>query len=183
MRRRYQLTCIFRVATEWGDFRLGNRGHHPRPSRRGSDPRTTPRLRRHRSSIIGSDQTTTADVVIAYTTLSGLSLGQWFNRLFLFTPITDGSLFSTEQQNSWTSQYFRNNYAYPILEMQRLAGEPSLSTFSSVPGKHIADKIYSMHSWRRGGRSRVSRAPRHNEPNPRGTRKATPNEVYEHGRW
>jgi hypothetical protein len=45
------------------------------------------------------------------------------------------------------------------------------------------DKIYSMHSWQRAGRSRVSRGPRHNEPNPKGTRMATPTEVYEHGRW
>jgi hypothetical protein len=58
-----------------------------------------------------SDQTTTADVVIAYTTLSGLSLGKWIQRLFLFTPITEGRLFSTEQKATWTSQYFRTNYA------------------------------------------------------------------------
>jgi hypothetical protein len=51
------------------------------------------------------------------------------------------------------------------------------------PGQRIKDKIYSMHSWRRAGRSRVSRAPRHNEPNPPGTRMATETEVYEHGRW
>ena len=43
--------------------------------------------------------------------------------------------------------------------------------------------MYSLHSWRRAGRSRVSRPPRHNEPNPPGTRVATKIEVYEHGRW
>jgi hypothetical protein len=33
------------------------------------------------------------------------------------------------------------------------------------------------------GRSRVSRAARHNEPCPPGSRQATPQEIYEHGRW
>jgi hypothetical protein len=45
-------------------------------------------------------------------------------------------------------------------------------------------KVYSMHSWRRAGRSRVSRKPCHDELNPKGTPMATPTtEVYEHGRW
>jgi hypothetical protein len=133
-----------------------------------------------------SDQTLTADVVVAYTTLSGLSLGKWFARLATFDQTPTDRLFSTESEPQWSSRFFRVNYAYPILEMQRRAGEPSLSTFSNEPGNRMEDKIYSMHTWRRGGRSRVSRVsrlPRHNEPNPRGTRKASPTEVYEHGRW
>jgi hypothetical protein len=130
-----------------------------------------------------SDQTLTADVVIAYTTLSGLSLGRWFERLFTFVPMQGDRLFSTAREPKWSSRFFRIHYAYPILEMQRLSGEASLSTFSMEAGHRIEDKIYPMHSWRRGGRSRVSRLPRHNEPNPRGTRKASPTEVYEHGRW
>jgi hypothetical protein len=130
-----------------------------------------------------SDQTITADVIVAFTTLSGLGLGRWFQRLQGFTPRDGEHWFSTKTQPRWTSQYFRNQYAYPILEMQRLGGEPSLSTFTCTPGKRICDKIYSIHSWRRGGRSRVSRVPRHNEPKPKGARRATPDEVYEHGRW
>jgi hypothetical protein len=55
--------------------------------------------------------------------------------------------------------------------------------FSDAPGQRMIDKIYSIHSWRRAGRSKVSRVPRHDEPRPRGARKASPEEVYEHGRW
>jgi hypothetical protein len=62
-------------------------------------------------------------------------------------------------------------------------GEPSLQMFSDTPGRRIRDLIYSIHSWRRSGRSRVSRSARHNEPSPVGTRQATPPEIYEHGRW
>jgi hypothetical protein len=104
-----------------------------------------------------SDRTVTADVVVAYTTLSGLSLGVWFERVLAFSPWTEDSLFSTQTQPRWTSQYFRNTYAYPMLEMQRLNGEPSLSTFTSQPGQRIADKIYSRCT--RGGTAAVRESP------------------------
>lgn len=130
-----------------------------------------------------SDPTVTADVVIAHDCLSGLSLGRWLARLRRFTPQLPGVLFSTAAMPVWTSRYFRERYAWPILEQQRRSGEPTLATFSDTPGHRICDKVSSFHSWRRGGRSRVSRPPRHYEPNPPGTRKATPEEVYEHGRW
>jgi hypothetical protein len=130
-----------------------------------------------------SDPTLAADVILAYTTLTGLSPGKWAARLAMFTPARDGLLFSTRLTPVWTSRHFRENYAIPLLEVQRLSGEPTLQSFSSKPGQRIADKVYSMHSWRRGGRSKVSRSPRHNEPKPKGARRATPDEIYEHGRW
>ncbi len=65
----------------------------------------------------------------------------------------------------------------------RVQGEPTLNMFSDDVGKRIKDLVYSLHSWRRSGRSRVSRSARHNEPKPAGSRRATPQEVYEHGRW
>jgi hypothetical protein len=96
-----------------------------------------------------SDPTVTADVMIAFTTFSGLSLGRWMKRLQRFTIYdpTHG-LFSTAQQPGWDSRYFRETYAYPFLEMQRLEGELTLKSFGSNQGKRIRDKIYSMHSWR-----------------------------------
>jgi hypothetical protein len=130
-----------------------------------------------------SDPTVTADVIIAWASLSGLSLGKWMLRLRQFASAVPGRLFSTRKHPIWTSHHFRTNFAYPILELQRASGEPTLKAFSDQPGHRIMDKVYSMHSWRRAGRSRVSRKPRHNEPNPKGTRMATPTEVYEHGRW
>jgi hypothetical protein len=130
-----------------------------------------------------SDATLTADVVIAFTTLSGLSLGTWLARLSTFTPYLGEQIFSTATTPTWTSAHFRRHFAIPILEVMRLSGEPTLRAFSNDIGQRLEDKIVSMHSWRRGGRSRVSRPPRHNEPNPPGTRKAKKDEIYEHGRW
>jgi hypothetical protein len=65
----------------------------------------------------------------------------------------------------------------------RLEGEPTLRAFSDQVGNCLQEKITSLHSWRQGGRSRVSRPPRHNEPKTPGTRVATDQEIYEHGRW
>jgi hypothetical protein len=130
-----------------------------------------------------SDPCQTADVIMAWETLSGLSVGKWLERLSLFEPHDGKSLFSTKTQPTWTSRHFREQYAWPLLEQMRRDGEPSLKCFTGRVGGRIRDKLYSMHSWRRAGRSRVSRPPRHNEPNPPGTRIASGYEVYEHGRW
>jgi hypothetical protein len=127
-----------------------------------------------------SDPCQVADVVLAYDTLSGLSPGFWLEALAQYTPANPSRLFSTDATFEWD---FREQFTWPLLEEMRTQGEPSLQPFSKVKGNRIQDKVYSIHSWRRAGRSRVSRAPRHNEPSPKGTRQATPTEVYEHGRW
>jgi hypothetical protein len=130
-----------------------------------------------------SDPTLVADFVVAYTTLSGLSLGTWLERLQSFAPYDPETLFPTSRTPEWTSRHFRVNFAIPILERHRRKGEPTLSMFSDERGNRMIDKIYSIHSWRRAGRSKVSRVPRHDEPRPKGSRKASPEEVYEHGHW
>jgi hypothetical protein len=66
-------------------------------------------------AVTKSDRTVTAGVVIAFTTLSGLSLGAWFERLLSFPPWAETSIFSTKTQLRWMSQFFRTTYAYPIL--------------------------------------------------------------------
>ena len=130
-----------------------------------------------------ANQTETADVVIAFETLSGLTPGKWFARLLTFQPVIQEVLFSTHSYPRWTSRIFREHFAHPILEKQRSLKEPTLAAFSDTLGERIQDRISSMHSWRRTGRSRVSCPPRHNEPNPPGTRTASEDEVYFHGRW
>jgi hypothetical protein len=130
-----------------------------------------------------SDRTETADSIIAWITLPGLEPAKWMSRLLTFPPAIPNRLFSTTTTPIWTSNHFRTNFAYPILEMQQMSGEPTLKDFSDKPGHRIMDKVYSMHSWQRPGCSRVSHGPRQNKPNPKGTRMATPTEVYERGYW
>jgi hypothetical protein len=130
-----------------------------------------------------SDPCRVADIVVAYETLSGLCLGRWVERLATFEPAIPGRLFSSQRHPVWSSRIFREEFAWPLLELMRKAGEPTLAPFNDAPGRRIRDLIWSLHSWRRGGRSRVSRGARHNEPNPPGTRRATSAEIYEHARW
>jgi hypothetical protein len=123
-------------------------------------------------------------VVVAYLTLSGLSVGFRFAELRKSKPLEAGRLFVSLDGSVWTSRYFREQYAWPVLEeMRYVAKEPSLQLFGTAKGTRIWDKVYSIHSWRRAGRSWVNRGAWHNEPKPRGTRQATKTEVYEHGRW
>jgi hypothetical protein len=123
-----------------------------------------------------------ADVIIAFECLSGLSLGRWLDRLLRFQPLDPSRLFSTAHQRHWTSRYFRERYAWPLLERQRASGEPTLQVFTDQIGHRIEDKIYGFHSWRRAGRSRVNRTRRPDELLLHG-RCASPTEVDEHGRW
>jgi hypothetical protein len=58
----------------------------------------------------------------------------------------------------------------------RSEGDPFLQAFTLEPGNRIKDKYYSFGTYRRGGRSTCTK--RNN-----GTKKATPDEVYEHGQW
>jgi hypothetical protein len=126
-----------------------------------------------------------ADIVAAYETLSGLNLGFWAQELQTFTSTNDdGYLFSMKHNPKWTSCYFRETYAWPLLEQMRTVDkEPSLQMFGDKKGKRIRDKLYSMHSWHRTERSRAGRNARHNEPQRKGPRRATETEIYEHRRW
>ena len=73
-----------------------------------------------------SDPTIVADVVSAFTTMSGLSPGKWALRLQSFIPKVCGKLFSTQITPVWTSRHFREEFAIPLLEQMRRAGEPTL---------------------------------------------------------
>lgn len=131
-----------------------------------------------------SNRTQTADMIIAYTTASGLSTGKWIHRLRASLGYTGdsswptGRVFQHPDGSKWTSAYFRVNYLLPSLHMQRMAGDPHLAPYDgSTPGNSLEDKFWSMHSYRRGGRTHVSKK------RLGCFRKATPQEVEEHGRW
>jgi hypothetical protein len=119
-----------------------------------------------------------ADVIVAYTCWSGLSLGTWLDRLLTFTPADGTSLFSTPAERKWTSGYYRKYHVYRQLEVLRAIGDTSMAIFSDAPGHRLADLLYSMHSWRRGADTFVQQFHAAWQ-----RRKARIDEVYEHGRW
>jgi hypothetical protein len=127
-----------------------------------------------------SVRTSTADVVIAGTSWSGLSPQRWLDRLsnLLGAPYSSHDLlFQHLDGTPWDSYYFRNTYLIPSLVEQRLRGDAHLCAFDGSPGNTLADKYWGMNSWRIGARSLVSRK------RPNTHRKATAEEVSEHGRW
>lgn len=131
-----------------------------------------------------TNRTKVADVVIAFQTGSGLTPGTWVLRLQSLMGLNNTTakecteqIFQHRSGTNWTSNYFRTTYLLPSLHDQRLAGDPNLRPYDGSPGNSLADKFWSMHSYRRGGRSHVSRR------REGCARKATAEEVTEHGRW
>ena len=129
-----------------------------------------------------TNRTSRVDQYVSYHSASGLSLGVWLDRLDdLHTRLfgqTTGPIFRSFSGERWTSTYFRHTYLYPWLNQQRLEGDPMLQKFDPASERDsIPARFYSMGSYRRGGRSHVAKK------RPGCVRKATPAEVYEHGRW
>ena len=118
------------------------------------------------------NRTACGDVVMAYHTAGGFSVGRWFRRLRHALNITHDSgdgqakLFTSPTGKPWTSRYFRHTYLYPALLAQRAAGDPHLSQFDDSPGKSLVEQFWSVSRRKVGLR-----------------RKASQDEVYEHGRW
>jgi hypothetical protein len=128
-----------------------------------------------------SSQAAHADVVIAYQTASGLSLGLWIDRLRVNLPdnALEPSAFILANPSgvAWTSHYYRHAFLYPALAVCRALGDPFLQKFDGSPGNSISDRIWSFNTQRRSGRSEVSRKRLWT------LRAATNAEVVEHGRW
>jgi hypothetical protein len=132
-----------------------------------------------------SDPTVAADVVIAYETLSGLSLGKWVTQLLRFTSYNGTSIFPLPKSHSGTA-----NISVPILQYQYWKGcvlEASQHCEHSRTRLGIASKT-RLHPFTPGGEEDVHEFHGHpvtmNEPKPPGTRMAMEQEIYEHGgRW
>ena len=125
-----------------------------------------------------SNRVSAADVAVAHHSFTGLSLGQWLTRLAAYDnrqELDHRFLFRTDQGGRWTSAGYWEDFLYPALRAQRPT-DPYLRPFST--DDDLRAKFWSLHCYRRGARSHVSR--RHRTL---GTRAATPDEVYEHGRW
>jgi hypothetical protein len=129
-----------------------------------------------------SNRYSTADVVLSFFTSSGFAPGIWLQRLReelgLLTPeLCEDPVFCHEAGQAWDSRSYRNTYLYNFLEQQRMAGDAFLAKFDGAPGNSIAERFWSFHCYRRGGRTHVSKK------RPGCARKATKAEVSEHARW
>jgi hypothetical protein len=158
----------------WGDVTVTRPAHGPRlglPLGVGAiELRLLPETKSSRTKV--------ADVVISYICASGLTPGLWLDRLRGLWPtaLPHECLIKGMDGKQWSSQYFRCQHLYVWLRQMRTEGDPFLQAFTDGPGNRLEDKYYSFGTYRRGGRSSCTK--RNN-----GTQQATPDEVYEHGRW
>jgi hypothetical protein len=136
-----------------------------------------------------SSRSVTADVVMAYRTISGFKLGLWFHRARRACNL-DGNwqdcsrlVFTHATGGRWTSKYFREEFLYPSLYRQQAAGDPYLAPFNGEvgSGNSIPEKFWSMHCLRRG--ARTSSTLRTRGITCTQFRPATLEQVYEHARW
>ena len=131
-----------------------------------------------------SNRSQRVDVAISHKTLSGFCPGAWFVKAceefgYSTDSLPHAPLFRQDNQQSWDSAYFRATFLYPALSRLQDTGDALLRPFTGPAGNTLADKFFSLHSFRRGSRTHVSRR-RNMAP---GGRVATAAEVYEHARW
>jgi hypothetical protein len=128
-----------------------------------------------------SSQAAAADMIVAYTSASGLSPGIWLRRLqALLRPDEQGPtrfILAHLDGRAWTSHFYRYTYLYPLLGLMRALGDAYLSKYDETPGKELQKAIYGFNTLRRTGRSVASKR------RAQTSRAATPAEVLEHGRW
>jgi hypothetical protein len=128
-----------------------------------------------------SHQTTQVDMILAALTASGFDLGAAFSVAQDQRPAgsqpTD-RIFQSARGKLWDSRFFCHTHVYPLLEQQRLEGDPSLLPYDGVtPTRTIPLLFYSMGSYRCGTNSHVRRC------RLLCVRRATPEEIGNHGRW
>jgi hypothetical protein len=127
-----------------------------------------------------SERTKRPSLIVAYRTLSGLCIGKWVHRARVTSAPAVGPIFRHLDGSSWTSRYFRLTYLYPSLSRQRVRGDPYLVPFDGSPGNSLPEKFWSLHCYRRGARSHVSRGGKFGRHR---FKKAATDQVYEHARW
>jgi hypothetical protein len=153
---------------------------HPRDSVAHSLPLLTGAFVIKLKTHTKSSPTEQADVVVASTTASGLSPQFWWEQVLRTATDTsvDTYIFTTMNGIKFDSRHFRNTYLYPLLGLQRFHGEPTLQMYSDEdPSTSLSTAFFSMHSYRRGGRTHVAKR------RDRSVRAASKDEIAEHGRW
>jgi hypothetical protein len=97
-----------------------------------------------------SSQAATADVVLAYQTASGLSLGNWLHQLAALLPAhesgPDSFVLSFRDGRAWTSHHYRYKYMYPVLSLMRSLGDAYLSKYDKTPGRELIQAFHGFNT-------------------------------------
>ena len=132
-----------------------------------------------------TNQSSTADVVIAFVTSSQYQPGLWYhrlrtNRLGPGDPAyNQGFLFETRTGRQWDSHFYRHQFVYPMLHRLQEEGDPYLTPFTGGLKGTLEQVFKGLHMYRRGAHNHVDIV----RDRLTQRRKATPKERYEHARW
>jgi hypothetical protein len=99
--------------------------------------------------------------------------------LALGPPTPTDLIFQHDSGKPWTSYYFCHHFVYPALRAQVTEGDAYLIALTKGGGT-LESKFWSMHFFRWGARSHATRGGRYGRHR---FRKATKDQIYEHGRW
>lgn len=128
-----------------------------------------------------SNQAAAADMIIAYTSASGLPPGRWLQRLRALLRADkqgpDSIILAHPDGRAWTSHFYRYTYLYPLLGLMRSLGDAYLSKYDETPGKELQKAFHGFNTLRRTGRSVASKR------RAQTSRAGSSAEVVEHGRW
>jgi hypothetical protein len=105
-----------------------------------------------------TSRATDTDLWIAYT--SGSGIWQRLRRALGASvfPTDATPVFQRQEGHMWTSAHYRSIYIIPLLEMQRLQGDPYLAEYDgSTPAKGLANVFFSLHSYRDSAATHVTR--------------------------
>jgi hypothetical protein len=95
-----------------------------------------------------SNQVATADVVMAYMSASGISLGQWLNRLEALLPNgeyrPDAFIMAHWDGCPWTSHYYRYTHLYSVLRHMRSLGDVYLQKYDDTTGRNLIKAFHSF---------------------------------------
>jgi hypothetical protein len=126
-----------------------------------------------------SSQDRHVDVILAFTSASGLQLGRWYSRLWHHLPAMerqpDSHIIAHRDGRVWTSHYYRYTHLYPLLFALRALGDPYFAKYADLDSLIAA--FHGFHTFKRTGRTVASRK------RVCTVRPATMPETVEHGRW
>jgi hypothetical protein len=127
-----------------------------------------------------SSRALTADVVLAYTTMSGFSVGKWYHRAHRTCHTrgaAPGLIFSTPEGTQWTSAYFRTTLRLggPTPRRRRLPSSFLWFPRKFYRGKVLVDALLSTRGQHRGDLGPPG--PGHR------LKKGSDIQTYEHARW
>jgi hypothetical protein len=105
-----------------------------------------------------SCQAAAANVIVAHTSASGLSPGNWLRRLqALLSPDKQGPEDRSSRRSRMDFPFFLYTFLYPLLGLMQLLGNAYLSKYDESPGKELQKVFHGFNTLQQTGGSVTSK--------------------------